>query len=164
MQNSPLPTACFSERPQAVHPSLCMPGREALNFKDPVGKTNPLTSAAPAAAVAEPETKGHRYILCRQCANMVTDPNQGTWINGSHRHTFANPIGVVYEIGCFSEAPGCRPVGPASDEFTWFAGYLWRVSICSKCLTHLGWQFLSSAGHGFFGLIFDRLIEQEKQD
>lgn len=108
---------------------------------------------------ADRQADGQRFILCRQCLNMITSPDEGIWMNGSYRHTFANPVGVVYEIGCFNSAPGCRAVGPVTDEFTWFSGYLWRVAICAKCLTHLGWHFITSAGHGFHGLILDRLVE-----
>ena len=98
------------------------------------------------------------FIVCRHCSQLITRPADRILKDGLHRHTFANPVGVVYEIGCFNSAPGCRSVGPATDEFTWFSGYLWRVAICAKCLTHLGWHFISTGGHGFHGLILDRLI------
>ena len=137
---------------------------QTILFKDPLARPGKLPDINAAEDAADLGAQGERYILCRQCFHMITGPDEGIWMNGSHRHTFANPVGVVYEIGCFNSAPGCRVVGPASDEFTWFSGYLWRVAICSKCLTHLGWHFLPSGVHGFYGLILDRLIEQEKQD
>ena len=99
------------------------------------------------------------YILCRQCRQAITKPAERTAMQGSHRHTFANPHGVVFEIGCFRSAKGCGYAGAASDEFSWFAGYSWRVCFCSMCLTHLGWVFIQKGGDIFHGLILDRLIE-----
>ena len=100
------------------------------------------------------------YILCRQCRQAITKPAERTAMQGSHRHTFANPHGVVFEIGCFRSAKGCGYAGAASDEFSWFAGYGWRVAVCLVCLTLLGWFFSSPGKESFHGLILDRLITQ----
>jgi len=79
-------------------------------------------------------------------------------VDGAHAHTFANPEGIVFEIGCYRDAWGCGYLGPLSPEFTWFAGYVWRIAVCSNCLVHLGWRFSSPDGHFFHGLITNRLI------
>jgi len=100
-----------------------------------------------------------RYIVCRQCGQRLTRPNERTTVNGSHTHTFANPTGLVFEIGCFSMARGCSLIGPPSLEFPWFAGYSWQIAICSACQTHLGWLFLGQHSNQFFGFILDRLQE-----
>jgi hypothetical protein len=105
-------------------------------------------------------TDEEAYIVCRQCRQAITRNEERFSIQGAHRHTFANPHGLVFEIGCFRAAIGCGYAGPASDEFTWFAGYRWRVCFCSNCLTHLGWLF-TSPGDGFHGLILERLLELE---
>ena len=99
------------------------------------------------------------YILCRQCHQAITKPVDRIAMQGSHRHTFANPHGIVFEIGCFRSVKGCGYAGAASDDFSWFAGYSWRVCFCSMCLTHLGWMFSLKGGDSFHGLILDRLIE-----
>jgi hypothetical protein len=99
------------------------------------------------------------YILCRQCRQAITRPDDRLSIQGAHRHTFANPHGIVFDIGCFRSVIGCGYAGAASDEFTWFAGYNWRICYCRMCLTHLGWIFGSKAGDTFHGLILDKLIE-----
>jgi hypothetical protein len=111
------------------------------------------------AAAEEKSPQEEIYILCRDCLHPVTRPADRISVQGRHRHTFANPHGVVYEIGCFRSAPGCGRIGPASDEFTWFAGYRWRVCVCAACLVHLGWRFTATGGEPFYGLILDRLIE-----
>ena len=107
----------------------------------------------------QPEEKA--YILCRQCRQAVTKSEERFSFQGAHRHTFANPHGLVFDIGCFKDCPGCGYAGAASDEFTWFAGYRWRICFCSNCLTHLGWLFSSPVGDGFHGLILERLIEPD---
>jgi hypothetical protein len=102
-----------------------------------------------------------RYILCRQCRQAVTRETDRIAVQGAHRHTFANPHGIVFEIGCFKNTISCGYAGEATDEFSWFAGYRWRVCFCSLCLTHLGWIFSSNGDDTFHGLILDRLIEPE---
>jgi hypothetical protein len=108
--------------------------------------------------ISDKEPDDDEHILCGQCLNQITQPSQKTEIAGAHRHSFANPHGIVFDIGCFKSAGGCKYVGPATDEFTWFVGYRWRVSVCAACLVHLGWLFVSSSEQGFFGLILNRLI------
>ncbi len=97
-------------------------------------------------------------IVCRRCRQTIARPSDAIEVNGSHRHVFANPHGLVYEIGCFAGVTGCGAVGPASDEFTWFAGYAWQTLLCTDCLSHLGWSFASRGGDLFFGMILDHLI------
>lgn len=107
----------------------------------------------------EQEPEEEEYILCRQCRQAITRPADRITVDGTHRHTFANPHGIVFEIGCFKTVRGCGYAGALTDEFSWFAGYRWRVAFCSLCLTHLGWMFVSGGGNIFHGLILDRLLE-----
>ncbi len=107
----------------------------------------------------EPEEE--EYILCRQCRQPITRPAERISVQGAHQHTFANPHGIVFEIGCFKTAQGCGYAGPPSTEFTWFSGYAWRVSYCTLCMTHLGWVFIADSGDSFHGFILDRLIEPQ---
>lgn len=101
------------------------------------------------------------YIVCRQCRRAITRSGERISVQGGHRHAFANPHGLVFDIGCFRNAVGCGYAGPASDEFTWFAGYRWRVCFCGACLTHLGWLFVAAGGDAFHGLILERLLEPQ---
>ncbi|MCF8093360.1 MAG: hypothetical protein K9K21_00725 [Desulfotignum sp.] len=96
-------------------------------------------------------------IVCRNCNHHVTDPDQQIKMDGSFLHTFANPHGHVFEIGCFNRAKGCVRASAPSVEFTWFAGYAWEIGICANCAVHLGWIFTSKQ-HCFFGLILERLV------
>jgi len=105
----------------------------------------------------EPDTG--KYILCRQCLQVITSPAERIEMQGAHQHTFANPHGSVYQIGCFRSAAGCGYAGQPSDEFTWFKGYSWRIAVCGSCLFHLGWLFISPGSDSFNGLILDHLIQ-----
>lgn len=105
-----------------------------------------------------------RYIICRQCGQRLSRPSERIAVNGSHTHTFANPSGLVFEIGCFSMARGCAFIGPPSMEFPWFSGYSWQIAICSACQTHLGWLFLGQNSNQFFGFILDRIQEVDSAD
>ena len=98
------------------------------------------------------EEKPDKAILCRQCGHRITAAAHAIEVNDGHHHTFFNPAGIIYEIRCFSSADGCLQYGPFSDEFTWFAGYTWRLALCAACSLHLGWYF-SSGELGFYGLI-----------
>ena len=100
-----------------------------------------------------------RWIICRQCRQRLTRPSERIQINGLHSHTFANPSGVVFEIGCFRMVSGLNFIGPPSHEFPWFAGHSWQIVICSACQTHLGWWFRGPGSNQFFGLILDHLRE-----
>ncbi len=78
-------------------------------------------------------------------------------VAGSHQHVFANPHGHVFEIGCFTAAPGCAAVGLPTSDFSWFPGMIWQVAVCGACGRHLGWRYVQGDGGVFFGLILDRL-------
>ena len=129
-------------------------------LRDPARRPDNGTDAT--VVEKEREEQGpeeEEYILCRQCRQAITRPAERIEVQGTHRHTFANPHGLVFELGCFKNAVGCGYAGAATDEFTWFAGYRWRICFCVTCLTHLGWIFSSPGGDAFHGLILDRLIE-----
>jgi len=129
-------------------------------FRERPGKKSREDATQLAEEEAEEQSpEEEEYILCRQCRQAITRPAERITIQGAHHHTFANPHGIVYEIGCFRSAQGCGYAGPATDEFSWFKGFHWRIAVCRTCLTHLGWLFTSSGTAGFNGLILDRLIE-----
>lgn len=105
----------------------------------------------------DPAGEEEEGVFCRVCRHLITRPADRLVIDGDFSRVFANPHGLVFEIGYFRQAPGCLAVSPFSDEFTWFPGYQWRVSCCRSCQTHLGWFFLSDS-HGFWGLILEKLV------
>lgn len=104
----------------------------------------------------EEEDEFQRVLFCKSCGRMITSEKDRLQIDGAHNHTFFNPAGIVYELGCFKTAPGCSIQGEATSEFSWFAGYHWRVALCGGCTAHLGWHFMSGT-MAFFGLIIKNL-------
>jgi hypothetical protein len=89
----------------------------------------------------------------------VTTTAERRTVSGSHEHTFANPHGFVFRIGCFAEAT-CVPVEDPSTYWTWFPGYGWQVELCRSCGQHLGWLFRNEEDR-FHGLVLDRLVERD---
>ncbi len=104
-----------------------------------------------------------RRVLCIVCGHRITHTGEGIRVQGSHRHTFANPHGYVFQIGCFRSAPGCRSASPETTDFSWFSDHAWRIQVCGNCSAHLGWGFRSKR-YGFYGLILERLAEEESRD
>lgn len=103
-----------------------------------------------------------RPVVCLACRFIITDEGFRIQRDGDHEHTFFNPRGFLFRIGCFSHAPGCVTVGAASLEFTWFPRHAWTVALCQGCQGHLGWLYHSSHDHAsFWGLILDRLTQKE---
>jgi len=102
-----------------------------------------------------------KAVRCAQCGHAVTSPRERIDVQGMHQHTFFNPYGIIFEIGCFREAPGCGYAEPVSEEFSWFPGYSWKIAVCSACGSHLGWLYSAAGKESFHGLILDNLIQPE---
>ena len=115
----------------------------------------------------KPEKRDHsgedsgRLLVCGECLQAVTTGGARIEMSGGHVHTFANPHGVVFHIGCFAVAPGCQEASEPSPEFSWFPGYTWEVALCRGCGAHLGWLFRSGDSR-FHALILDRLAEADE--
>ena len=118
----------------------------------------------PGSESSDVEAGAERSLLCRLCSQPVTARSNAVEVDGSKEHTFFNPAGLMFEIGCFSHAPGCIMQGDASEEFTWFPGHAWRHAHCGGCGAHLGWRFESGAGGVFFGLVSKRLVELDEPE
>jgi hypothetical protein len=101
-----------------------------------------------------------RFFRCSVCNNIITSDNQRFEVEGLFEHTFTNPGGFTYRVGCFRTAPGCVTEGDPTMEYTWFAGFSWRHALCGNCLFHIGW-FYESEGSSFFGLIMDNIVMDE---
>jgi hypothetical protein len=97
-----------------------------------------------------------RAWWCGFCNTSVASEDDAIDAGGAHRHRFANPAGVTFEIGCFRQAR-CRAEGEPTLEATWFPGFAWSYALCANCHAHLGWAY-DGASARFFGLIFARLV------
>jgi hypothetical protein len=152
----------MSHRAESNHPERPLMGLHAplppLNLLKRAPEQSQTTSPDSARQSNAQTTEPDRHLVCSTCAFPITTGDQRTQVIGSHQHTFANPHGLVFRIGCYRAAPGCMPVGPESTEFAWFVGYAWTVQVCGRCAAHLGWSFRSSL-QLFYGLIVDRLLD-----
>jgi hypothetical protein len=118
-----------------------------------------LKETSPGATPQSSLDDGPRRVLaCANCQRVITSTRQRAEMNGAHEHVFVNPDNQRFRIGCFSDAQGLLRVGPASLEFTWFAGYSWQSEICAGCRDFLGWLY-RKGDHRFHGLVLDALIE-----
>lgn len=131
------------------------PGGMPLHALQGTGDSTATETLARDKTGEEPEEP--RSLVCKTCGTAITSRECAIEVSGSHRHTFMNPGGIVFRIGCFSGASGCYIMGEPTGDYTWFPGYAWCYVICSGCFSHLGWHYSSGEG-GFFGLILDRLV------
>ncbi|MBE1425306.1 hypothetical protein H4684_001959 [Desulfomicrobium macestii] len=106
----------------------------------------------------ELDESGRGALLCRTCGQPVTRIRDRISVGGKHVHALFNPAGILFEVGCFAVAPGCRFEGEFTHDFSWFPGYAWRYAMCRRCAVHLGWEY-RGAGDGFTGLIMAFLRE-----
>ncbi len=125
--------------------------RDTPRATDSIGR--PKVSEADHEKVAEEPGA----LLCKTCGHLITHEHARVTLQGAHQHTFANPHGLVFEIGLFQTAPGCTYEGALTADFSWFAGFQWKIALCGRCLTHLGWLFVSGT-HRINGLILNRLV------
>ncbi len=119
--------------------------------------------AAPARAVERtpgesPVEDPGKIVACAHCESYVTTTAARIEMEGKHEHRCVNPHGLLFRIGCFSEAAGCLPVGESSTFWGWFPGFAWQVDLCGSCGEHLGWLF-SNASNTFHGLILEKIVE-----
>jgi len=137
---------------------------DAVQLRAPGQQDLPGGRASPKVSDDEGEGKRRSHLLCAACAHRITASDQAIEIDGSHHHTFFNPAGVVFEIGCFASAMGCVVSGVPTTEFSWFPSHAWSYANCRGCGTHLGWAFQGASGGAFFGLVLNRLGESEEPD
>ena len=97
------------------------------------------------------------HIICAECSQGITGDSERIEVNGAHEHTFINPSGIIFHIGCFARVFETKISGSATEQWCWFKGYNWRIVCCARCGTHLGWVYMAHGEIRFFGLIFNRL-------
>ncbi len=106
---------------------------------------------------AEDDEGSDEILACASCRHPITSGAARIQVGNAHAHTFVNPHGLEFRIGCFGLASGLLRIGDPETFWTWFPGHTWQVEVCASCREHLGWEFRSS-DHRFHGLILDRLV------
>jgi cereblon len=101
-------------------------------------------------------------IRCRFCGSEIA--HEGAVFGVDDRaavSTFFNPQGQLMEVLTVRVAPGLRPVGIPTREFSWFPGTAWQVGACSGCGLQIGWTWRRLDGTEparFAGLLTDRIL------
>ena len=133
------------------------PGLSARGFQLREGESPRANPEDLTVGQAGPERGPEEQLYCFACGSAITAARERIAVGGGHDHTFTNPAGHVFRVGCFRRAPGCAQAGELTGEYSWFAGYAWRYALCAGCRVHLGWVY-QGPQPGFFGLILDRLL------
>ncbi|NSW86152.1 MAG: hypothetical protein HPY84_07505 [Syntrophobacteraceae bacterium] len=84
---------------------------------------------------------GAKAYRCLTCHSAVTYSDRLLDIGGINRHVFTNPSGIRCDLHTFYSCPGATCHGGATEAYTWFAGYRWRLAFCTRCGEHLGWHY-----------------------
>jgi hypothetical protein len=117
---------------------------------------------APEDAPEREEEEEHVFV-CRRCGSEISSRRRlfamraASWVQ-----VFPNPYGHMRVIYTFRDATGLAISGAPTSEFTWFAGYTWRIAYCAACSNHLGWLFEAFDGSEpseLYGLLKDELSE-----
>src|SRR4249920_1919213 len=116
-------------------------GLEALR-----DRTEPVREEAEKPRPSEDEG-GREVLACASCRRPITSGAARIAVGGAHAHSFLNPQGLEFRIGCFALATGCLQVGDPTTYWSWFPGYAWQVEVCATCREHLGWEFRSAQHH-----------------
>jgi hypothetical protein len=108
---------------------------------------------------ADTEAGRDGVVVCAACDATLTHAREAIAVEGRHAHDFVNPSGVAFRVRCFARVDGAAHVGEASTFFSWFVGHAWRIALCARCGTHVGWRFEGAEG-AFHGLIAERIVER----
>ncbi len=108
------------------------------------------------------EEAPERRLRCAGCgAEIAAQSALFGMRSSSAEHVFPNPLGQMRVILTL-RAARVVCVSRPTTEFTWFAGYSWRIAVCGACELHLGWLFEAvSTGEpaSFYGLLKESLVE-----
>lgn len=102
---------------------------------------------------------GAEAYVCAACGALITLSDRLIHISGSTRHHFINPAGIPCDFQTFYACPGAAAAGQATEEHSWFPGYLWQFAFCKTCAAHLGWRYTARSSMirplDFWGVLVD---------
>jgi hypothetical protein len=105
-----------------------------------------------------------KAVRCAYCKTVISYQGNAEQIGGKHVHSYVNPGGFEFTIGCYRRA-WCKIMGLPMQEWSWFHGYTWQYALCPQCQEHLGWFYRNAPDNSsFYGLILDRLIIEQSAD
>jgi len=103
------------------------------------------------------DQKDRETYHCSRCGTFITDSGAVLSLNGSERHSFVNPAGVLCKFTTFGHCDNVVQHQELFVEHSWFIGYGWRFLVCAVCYQHLGWKYdavrRDLRPRAFFGLL-----------
>jgi len=111
-----------------------------LVLREPAGAPAPGAGASPASS-HELELGARDWYACAACAAPLAREDWVLEADTQGPLVFANPHGRFFELLLVTHVVGAIFDRDATSEFTWFAGYAWRVGGCARCGAHIGWHF-----------------------
>jgi hypothetical protein len=129
-------------------------GAPCWALRNPPGAPDASTTSETRAETRDEEPA---VLACATCREPVTTEAERMEVAGAHQHSFMNPHGFYYRIGCFAAAQALKAEGGWSGDWSWFPPCEWQIQRCARCDEHLGWLF-RAAERRFYGLVLDRLI------
>lgn len=102
-------------------------------------------------------TREGRRFHCITCYKILGNQRDSFSMGVAGPHgTYVNPQGYVHELLTFLKLSNYTLTGEHESEFSWFPGYSWCIMKCTRCHTHLGWEFKGETEdmvpHQFFGV------------
>mgnify|MGYP002637316760 CR=1 FL=1 len=103
-------------------------------------------------------------LYCNSCTAPIANQREMFSFGADGAvNAYVNPAGAVHETltvkAVASKTCSLLFVGSPSTEHSWFPGWAWHIVLCSRCGSHLGWQFSATkAGlqpEVFYGLTRD---------
>ncbi len=111
---------------------------------------------------------GSKAFQCGACGSLISQSDRLIRINGSNRHLFLNPEGMECDFHTFYSCPGAIALGEATDAYSWFSGYGWRMAFCGQCGQHLGWFYESVSvverPREFWGILVSHLVTRHSEN
>ncbi|XP_059620840.1 protein cereblon-like isoform X2 [Phlebotomus argentipes] len=134
---------------------------------------------------ANEETLLKDFLICRACGSDVALSNFLLYKVSPHAKYVANetlfedqptlvqelenPIGIRYRIVLLRHA-NCAQIDSWNNYYSWFPGYSWKLCLCSKCGTLLGWMYepidtaletqSEPTKDGFYAIILPNVISE----
>lgn len=108
--------------------------------REPAGGPPP-TPDEQADSADELDAGTYGWYVCAACAARLAREDWVLQADTQCPLVFANPHGRFFELLLVSRVVGGVFDQHATTEFTWFAGYAWRIGSCARCRAHIGWHF-----------------------
>jgi len=111
-----------------------------LLLRKPAAAPTPGAEASPVSS-DDVELGERGWYACAVCALGLAREDWVLEAASQGPLVFANPHGRFFELLLVTHVVGGIFDRHATSEFTWFAGYAWRVGVCADCRAHIGWHF-----------------------